>query len=477
MRKWLNQQRANSVLGLSFDGGRLTGVVVRRTNGAVEVTQSFAFPLALDPLRHSPEEQGREIRRQLDAAAVRERRCVVALPADWVLTWQTPLPDLPEEDLASLLELEAERGFPYSVDSLQLVTSRFRLPGGAAFATQIAVLREQVTRLEQVLRAAKLTPVSFTPGLAALSPRSAKDGVVTLLAGETGVGLLVTVGGGIAALRALEQTKEPEDGTPRIPAEVVGRELRVTLGQLPAECASLVTRLRIVGPGAVADPLASEIEPRAAALGLTVERVAHYEPGELGVKLPPKVEVSPALSVAVRQLVGTAEGLEFLPPRVSAWRQFNNKYASRKLAYAGQAVAAVAAAVALAFGGQQFQLSRLQTQWNGMSARVRELEEMQGQIKRFRPWFDDSIRSLLILKRLTETFPENGDVTAKTFELRPSGVVICTGTARDNAVLFKTLDQLRALPDVAGVQLDQVRGRTPLQFSFNFQWGDRPAQP
>lgn len=478
MKKWLNQQRTNAVIGLSFDGSRIEGAVVRRTNGSAEVTQTFAFTPDLDPVKHGPEDEGREIRRQLDAAEVRERRCVVALPADWALTLQTPLPDLPEEDVTSLLELEAERGFPYGADLLQRAASRFRVPDGPAFATQIAILREHIERLEQVLRAARLTPVSFTLGIAALPPKAdAADGVVTLLVGAAGVGLLVTLNGGIAALRSLEQAVQTDGDSLRISAELVGRELRVTLGQLPAEAAVLVNRLRIVGTGALADRLANELEPRAAALGLTVERMTRYAPGELGVKLPQNLEVSPGLSAAVRHLAGTASGLEFLPPRLSPWQQFTHKYASRKLAYAGQAVGAVAAVVALAFGWQQFQLSRLRSQWDGMSARVRELEEMQGQIKRFRPWFDDSIRSLAILRRLTETFPENGDVTAKTFELRDSGLVICTGTARDNAVLFQTLDQLRAAPDVADVQLDQVRGKTPLQFSFNFQWGDRPPQP
>ena len=80
------------------------------------------------------------------------------------------------------------------------------------------------------------------------------------------------------------------------------------------------------------------------------------------------------------------------------------------------------------------------------------------------------IRSLSILRRLTEAFPENGDVTAKTIELRDDGAVICTGTASDNTALLKTLDRLRASQDVADVQVDQLRGKSPLQFTFNFHW-------
>src|SRR5205085_4423993 len=98
----------------------------------------------------------------------------------------------------------------------------------------------------------------------------------------------------------------------------------------------------------------------------------------------------------------------------------------------GRLAAAVVDVVAIAFGWQQVQLSRLTTQWDQLAPQVRQLENFQGQIKRFRPWFDDSIRSLSILRRLTEALPENGDVTAKTVEMRESGTVICTGTATDN---------------------------------------------
>ena len=68
-------------------------------------------------------------------------------------------------------------------------------------------------------------------------------------------------------------------------------------------------------------------------------------------------------------------------------------------------------------------------------------------------------------------------MTAKTIELRDSGAVICTGTASDNSALLKALDKLRATPDIVDVQVDQVRCKSPLQFTFNFQWGGSPSRP
>ena len=107
---------------------------------------------------------------------------------------------------------------------------------------------------------------------------------------------------------------------------------------------------------------------------------------------------------------------------------------------------------------------------SGISTRVRDLEETEQNIRKFRPWYDNSVQTLRILRRLTEAFPEDSSVTAKTLEIHDPGVVTCSGTARDQAALLKVLDALRASRDVTDVQVDQLRGKSPLQFSFNFHW-------
>ena len=118
-----------SLLGLSLDGSRLDGVVLRRTNGSLRVQQSFSAVLSLDPLTAAPELVGREIRNHLEAAGIRERHCAVCLPLKWVLTVSTELPPLPEADAASLLQIEAERGFPSDIATLQVAHSRCALAG------------------------------------------------------------------------------------------------------------------------------------------------------------------------------------------------------------------------------------------------------------------------------------------------------------------------------------------------------------
>src|SRR6266568_2557477 len=149
--KMFQRQPGSSLLGLAFDGSRLEGALVRRTNGSVEIKKTFAASLSLDPLTAEIELAGREIRNQLDAEQIRERWCAVCLPLNWALTLTVKLPEIPEEDVADFLQLEAERGLPYSPDELMLAHSRFIGANGEKFATLVGIPREHVTRLEAVL--------------------------------------------------------------------------------------------------------------------------------------------------------------------------------------------------------------------------------------------------------------------------------------------------------------------------------------
>jgi len=117
-------------------------------------------------------------------------------------------------------------------------------------------------------------------------------------------------------------------------------------------------------------------------------------------------------------------------------------------------------------------LWRLRSQWSGISAKVLELQGVQGQIRQFRPWFDDSFRDLAILRQLTLAFPEDGAVTAKTIEIQAGNTVSCSGNARDNASLLATLAKLGAADGVSNLKVDLIHGKAPMQFTFDFQYGN-----
>ncbi len=462
-----------TLLGLALDGHRLEVVSVRRSNGSLQILKSFAATLALNPINGSPELVGREIRNCLDQAGIREKRCTMCLPLNWALTVQTTVPDLPESDVSSFLEIEAEKGFPYSVDALSLATSRCRGVAAGGQATLVGIPRNHLEQLEAVLKAAQLRPLSFSLGISALQDpeRDSSNGVIALAPGENAIDLQITCHGGVTTLRSLEDAVETEGVQKRLDADQLAREIRVTLGQLPDAVRGILRKIRIFGSNDAAQRLSQELVSRMSTLGLQVELVRTYAADEFRSKPPADTPVSPAFSLAARYLTSVPCRLEFLPPKVSAWQRVTARFASRKLGWIGATAGAAAALVIGSLVFQHWQLSRLQSRWNGMTKEVTELEGMQGQIRRYRPWFDDSFRTLSILRRLTEAFPETGVVTAKSVEIRDSSAITCSGTARDNQSFLRMLDQLRAAREVGNVKVDQVRGKTPLQFTLNFQWG------
>jgi hypothetical protein len=473
----LSRKPPSSLLGLTFDGNRLEGVLVRRKNGSVVAQKNMAATLTLDPLTNDPELVGREIRNHLEAAGIRERRVAVNVPLNWVLTISTRLPELPEADVESFLQIEAERGFPYGLESLLISSSRYKTAAGEQYATQAAVPKDHILRLEKALNAARLKPVTFAVAIAALqSATGGTGGVLALEVGEKAVALEVLCDGGIAALRLLEETVETEAGQRVLYSDVIARESRITLGQLPASVRDSVRVVRIFGNPKLARQLADDARPRFAGMGLQVEAVQSYSASDLDVQIDSSTAVSSALSLAARTLTSRGAGFGFLPPKVNRWQQFTSRYSSRKLLWAGLSAAAIALLVSALFMFQQWQLSGLRTKWAALSPKVAELDDLQQQIRKFRPWFDESLPSLNILRRLTEAFPTDGTVTAKTLEVRELSNVTCTGTARDNQSVFKVLNKLGSLPEIHDVKLDQLRGNNPLQFTFNFQWGDTQQQ-
>ena len=466
------------MLGLALDGNRLEGVVLRRTNGHLQVQQSFTASLALDPLTADAELVGREIRNHLDAVGIRERRCAVCVPLSWALTLHTKVPDLSEADAGSFLQIEAERGFPYGHDALFISSSRYGTPAGAQYATQVAIPRNHLLVLQTVLKAAQLRPLSFSLGIAALqgADQESSHGVLALVIGEQSVDLQVTCGRGIAGLRSLDGVFESEGVQKRLSTDLLVREIRITLGQLSPEFRDAVHQVRVFGRGEVVQRFVRDLAPRVESMGIKVEAVEGCSAADFGNVLPRATALSPALGLAARGLTGAAPCFEFLPPKTRPWAQLTTRFSSRKLVWAGAIAGSIVLLLAGVFLFQQWQLSRLQSRWSDMETKVKEIEALQFQIKKFRPWFDDSFRNLSILRRVTEAFPEDGVVSAKTLEIRERSSVTCSGVARDNQAFLKMLDQLRATREVADLKVDQVRGKTPLQFTFNFHWGEGPGQ-
>jgi hypothetical protein len=465
-----SKDRLTSLLGISIDGNSLQVAWVRRTNGSCTVERTFSTELSLNPLTQDPQLVGREIRNYLNSKGLRERRCVICLPLDWAFTLQAPLPDLPPSDLEDFLQLEAERGFPASVESLSISHSRGKSTQGTGYAFLVAVPRNHITLLEQSLRAAQLKPIGISLGLPALVSPDAPDsqGLLTIAIREKKLELQVTTGGGVAALRTLDEAMVEEGAGRRIDAALVAREVRITLGQLPEELRGAVNKARVIGPSDQARELIMSLRSPLERIGLSVE--------PLGADQSPdrnRVGISSAAKLAERRLLGRPPVFELKPPEVTAWQQFQARYAGRKLGLAGSVAAAVVLLVGGVFLVQQWQLTGLKNRWAKMSKEVKQLDEAHKQIRRFRPWYDEAKPTLAILKTVVEAFPENGSVYATEVEIAENNKVICTVKANNQEAIQKVLSQLADSPHVRDIKSGARTGESPdIRTSFEFTWAN-----
>lgn len=457
-------------MGLALDGRQIDGVVLHRSNGSFRMERAFHFTLSLDPLTNAPELVGREIRNHLDEAGIRERKCAVCLPLSWVLALSCAVPDIPEADVAGFLQLEAEQNFPYALADLTIATSRFTIPEAGQHALVAGVPRNHVAILIKALQTARLNPVGISLGTVALDdkePTGTRDQFI-LGVRTSGIEMLIRSHGGIAALRNLEGDGDSKDA--ELDPDLIAREIRITLGQLPKAIRDSIRHIQMFGSREVVEPLSKKITPLAQSMGLAVERRAPTTVEGGGDLASMSCGAISALGLASRYLLGKRAEFEFLPPKVKPWAHLTSRFASRRLAYAGVAAALLLLLFGSAFAWQQWQLSSRESQWQSIQKRVAQVEEMQQKARKYRPWFDESLPGLRIMQRVTEAFPEEGSVTAKTLQIKDLTDVTCSGQARNIQSLGAMREKLGKSQQVADLKTQKQDGTSPLQFMLSFHW-------
>jgi hypothetical protein len=430
------------------------------------VVKSAAATLSLDLLHPETELIGRELKNHLDAGGIGERTCVIAVPASWVMSQHTKLPELAAADVDSFLQLEAEKGFPCDTAQLQIARS-VQQAGGTTFVTQLAVRKEQLNHLAEVAKAAGLKPVSFSLGLAALPGviAPAAEGRITVAVEAHGAVLIASAGGGIAAFRTCEATIESEAGEKVVNGGAIARELRITYEQVPAELRGSVRQLRLCGDEPLVRQLAERLRDWAKEAGLAIETG-----GALEEPLPALV----ARSVATQWLDPHGARVEFLAPRPTQLQLLVARYNAKRLGTTLAAAGAVFVLVMLVFLWQEFRVVSLRTQWAGMQQQVTTLKTVESKIRDNRAWYDRSLPDLRILASVTRCFPENGSLTARTVTVQKTDTattVSISGTAREDRALLQTQDSLRKLKEISGLKLENISGKVPTkQFTLTFRW-------
>jgi hypothetical protein len=475
----MKRKGLTSLLGLAFDGSRLTGALARLSGRQVQIRQVFNAPFDLDPRATQPEVVGLEIRNLLRQAGIRERHCVVCVPLSWSLSMQVTIPELPEGEIANFLAVRAERELPFSSGELITASSRFRPDELTQSATLAAIPANHLLSLTRALKAARLIPVSITLGASAL--RGEAEGTVTFLLGESAVDLAEMAGGGVVCLRqvaplAADSPQAAQAGH----ADTLARELRITLGQLPETMRARIHRVEIHGASSsvtqVVENLRARfgdnslaIEPGGASLGGTLQDAT------LGGASLDKAPA--AASAAAQVLLGQALPLEFEVVTRAAAKAFFNRVMSRKaLWFSSTAVFLVLCALGLIIP-QKMKLDDLREEYAKISPQVKEIDALRDQIRDLRPWFSNDPEILDIVRMVNEAFPPEGSIWINRIEIKNFDSVTIGGKAQSRDDWMGLKDRLSQTKGVTHLTSDSrdAAGNEPLTFTVTFTWNPIPG--
>lgn len=456
--------QTRSLLALTLESDRMLAAVVRTEGSEGRRVAPLSVPVGAEEVFRNPEKAGQLLASALETAGIREKRCVVCVPPSWALSASTELPAVGLDDLRGYLELRAEREFSLPPGEMRLAFCPYDLPDGQRRATLAAITGKRLQAIEEMAAAAGRKAVSVSlalnGALADTTPR------LHLHADGGHADVIVTAGGGVAALRSLPgpgpAAAHEEGAGPAFNAVAFCREVRITLGRLPAAVRESVRDVAFGGEESAARTLRAETAAFFERAGLATDAEPYRRPGN----------ESPGSggTAAARYLRGEAVPFEFLVPvpgRLEGIVRWLKVPRNRRLALI--ALGLILLPVLIFFVRAEIEDS-LQARWDGMRDNVAELDTLQGKVRRFRPWFEPAPRNLRALDRLMAAFPEAGDVWAKSIQVGSGYKISCTGFARNQAALLATLARLRGQPGVTELKLQQTRGADPIQFLFTYRW-------
>ncbi len=463
------QSVPKSVLGMAFDSNVLTFSVLTANGDGICLQKNGHAEMALDLLSGETELVAREIRNHLQAAGIHETRCVFCVPLQWVISHPLKMPNLSKEDEHSYIALHAEREFPYPAQDLSIAVSRYTSPQEQVYTLVSALPIRQVEKIKEVLQQANLNLCSLTLGTAVFD--TAGDEVQLILQKrEQGIDCFVVSASSIILARHFKQQSAEYADDPGMHLEDIRRDLRITLGQIPSDIRHALTGVAVYGNDQWCGSLRGIIQ------SLPQCRNANIVTGKIPLHVKdsnsPGMEAlySASASAAYAYLTNKQSALEFLPPYISPIQRLFERMSSKRNVVIGEVAAVVIVLFFMVFGYQHWNYSNLSSQWAKIEEQVTEVEAIQNNVKQFRPWFNRKIPSLSVLKILTERFPDDGSIWVKTVQIENESFITFSGFANQNEMLLETIDSLNEVEAIEALQVRQMTGKEPLQYSLQFLW-------
>jgi len=428
--------------------------------------------LAVEPLCADPSLVAQELRELLAPLAPLPRRLCLGLPLDRLLCLSVDLPpEMPAEMIQSYLQLQAEQQLLLSPAEMAFVASLSTTSAAACRrATLLALPLPQFENLRRAARLLGFKQVQITALTLplALAGATAGDGAdATLLAGPRWIDFVVSNGQAVALLRRVAGAATGPRPQPDFAA--VGGELRLSLGQLPADVRQQLQQIRIIGSNDAVHSVQTQL------LG---SRFAGID--GVGAPLPPEQSVLQHAVMAMVEAGAASIAALALAPIEQASTRHRWRQLQRRQLLSIAAVLLLAGVVGVVLLLQQHRkLHNLQASWAQVQPRAAAVRTILAELKQQEPWLNDHPLHLDIFKTVTQAFPEAADVWTTRLEIRDRLHVSLVGNARSREAWLKMLDDLRQRPGVHDLRVLQAResadGKSPMTFSLSFAWRPPPV--
>ncbi len=475
--------RPTSFLGLAIAERAIVCAEVapaRGNGGTMRRTATFVVPPELS-LDAQPESVGAALAAFLREQKFSASRCVVGVPARWLIAVEKEVPPSDDTSARAMLRLQAER---LAVAESGEVVFDFAGKSSSSTATKVllvGMLRQRLERIEKIADSAGLHLEAVTStGLTLASCASGKD--------EGGL-LLLTRGGGEIVWR--------HNDAPRMLRHVAVAAMNghgtVNMAPLTAELRRAVTLAQTNGDGrdlllldgvGLEDAQITELSER---LGVKLRSGRNSDVCGIGsdpaIASPAEhrdapARYAPAISLALAGVRPALRPLDFKHSRLAPVKV--SRFGARS------SWAIVLGAIALLGIVSLYVIAhQRQNQIDALNATLRtldpEIEDAQTNVDRLkyaRGFFETRPPVLDCLAELSAAFGENDRAWVKALVLPANGKGTINGQAADDAVVLAVVERIKKNPrftDVKGPNTQQADPRTR-EVSFTVTFTFNPMQ-
>jgi hypothetical protein len=437
------------ILGLAIDDAGVVATELRIQAGRPEIRRTGEFLWEQELTAENAKSLGQRLHHFLREQGFSAKRAVVGLAAKWVLTKEVEAPPANPEVLAGMLSIQAERAF--SLDADELI---FDYCGKTSMSEKsqillLAVRRQMVSQIKEMAQAAGLHVQAITLSSLACSKALAEGGSASWY--------------GLYARPNYCEFWAQQDGSPRFIKHVpIARN--GTPGGYAELVSAAVNRLVLLSPLSGRTPpypittydASGSSDELVQGLGRRLGPQIAVSDGQAalrtkGLSLPGHPSETRAVAAAAVALIAMGPErppVDFLDPRVGAHKKqaINRR---RVLAWGGGIAAACVLGVAIllilwrTYAGD---VAANQAWLKAHDAEIKAAQEFVDRAKYAASWDSQDPRFLGWLKELTQAFPQEPSVWAKTLILSEEGKDSISGWTTNQASLNEVVEKMQKNP-------------------------------